>query len=177
MEDQNTPRIGESTVLTIPAFSGSSALSLDISKTREAESRFHEIQTVSLITYVELEHTFQESYRELKRHYATINHELAKAEKELRLAKATVLLEKYPEYMATKPRVQDNADTRDSFMVRDEQYAASLDRINMLKAIHSFVDGRIKGLENACKYMRKQVDIVMRSGMVGGNIHNSIGKK
>jgi hypothetical protein len=174
-----TPSIGDSAVLVIPAFGKSPALTLDMNKTREAEQRLIEAKTVNPITYSDLEHCFNESYRELKRHHSTLGYQLAMADKALEQAKAEVLLDRYPAFLEAKEmkKSQDNADLRKAFLMRDPEYLAALDRINMLKAIESFVDGRIKVMENVCRYMRKQMDLVIRSGLSNADLYITHGKK
>lgn len=174
MNDNNEqPKTAGTSGMVIPAFGNSKALTLDLSKTKEAEIRLIEAKTVNPSTYTDLEHCFNESYRELKRHYSTLGHELAKAEKALRLAKSVVLLDKYPEFIKDKKKTLDNSDMRDAFLIQDQDYSNALDRINMLKAMESFVDGRIKVIENVSRYMKKGMDLIIRSGLSGANLYNT----
>lgn len=177
MSEQISSPNSENTALVIPAFGKSPALSLDMNSTREAEKRLIEAKTVNPITYTDLEHCFNEAYRELKRHHSTIGYQIALAEKAMEMAKSNVLLDRYPDFMKDKPKTQDNADLRKAFMMRDEEYVAALDRINQLKAIESFLDGRIKVMENVCRYMRKQMDLVIRSGLSNANLYNTQGRR
>lgn len=165
-----------STALVIPSFKGSPALSLELSGTKEAESRLIEAKTVNPITYSDLEHSFNEAYRELKRHHATVGHEIAKTEKAMEQAKANFLIDKYPDLIENS-KLQDNGDTRKAYLMREKDYVDALDRLNMLKAMESFVDGRIKVMENVCRYMRKQMDLVIRSGLSGRDLYSTQGKK
>lgn len=167
----------DNSTLVIPAFGKSPALNLDMGSTREAEKRLIEAKTVNPITYADLEHAFGESYRELKRHLSTVGYQLAMADKALETAKSDLLLDKYPEFMKDKPKTQDNADLRKAFFMRDPEYVAALDRIAQLKAIECFVDGRIKVMENVCRYMRKQMDLVLRSGLSNTDIYLTHGRK
>lgn len=164
-------------VMTLPSFGKTPQITLDMHKTREAEQRFIEAKTVSPVTYADLEHSFNESYRELKRHTSTIGYQIAMAEKALKQAKSTFLLDKYPDLMKDRPKSHDNADLRDAFLMRDEDYVLALDRLNQLKAVESFVDGRIKVIENVCRYMRKEMDITIRSGLTDRNLYNTQGKR
>lgn len=164
-------------VMTLPAFGKTPQITLDMNKTREAEQRFIEAKTVNPVTYVDLEHTFNESYRELKRHSSTIGYQINQAEKAMEEAKATVLLDKYPEFLEGKSKGTDNADTRKAFLIRDEDYSKALDRLNQLKAVESFIDGRIKVLENVCRYIRKEIDLTMRSGLSNRDLYITQGKK
>lgn len=166
----------EGAKMVIPAYKGIKAIELDISSTRASESRFHEVKIVNPSTYVDLEHSFNESYRELKRHSATIGYQITMAEKALEQVKAEIVLDKYPTYMAGKPKSSDNADMRKAFMMRDQEYLEALDRIAMLRAMESWVDGRTKVIENVARYMRKQMDLIVRSGL-SANYYNTQGNR
>lgn len=154
----------QSNALEIPQFGRSPALRLEMDSIREAESRFLEAKTVSPSTYADLEHTFNESYRDLKRHLSTIGYHLTLAEKAIREAKANVILGTYAEHMQGKPKYQDNADLRDAFLIKDPDYTAALDRLNQLKALETNFDGKIKVIENVCRYMRQKMYLLSKSG-------------
>lgn len=159
--------------MTIPAFGSGQAMDLVLSATVTAESRLLEAKTVSPITYTDLEHCFNESYRELKTNMSKVGFMIAEAEKAIKKAKAEVLLDKYPEFMKDRPKSQDNADMREAFLTRDEAYMAAVDRLNMLRATEALFDGKIKVMENVCRYMRKQMDLVLRSGLSSANLYNT----
>src|SRR5579863_8037342 len=120
------------TALVIASFGKSPELRLDISKIREAETRYIEAKTVNPSTYSDLEHTFNESYRNLKSHLSNIGYQLTLADKALREAQAEVMLGSYAEYLKDKPKYADNPQIRDAYLIKDPQYAATLDRINQL---------------------------------------------
>lgn len=158
---------GDSASLVIPPFRGAPAHYLPIPATRESEQRFIEAKDVNPSTYIDLEHTFNESYRELKRHHAQIGWFLAQAERFVEQAKSNVLLDRYPDFIKDKDKKSDNQDMRKAFMMRDPEYLEALDRVDCLKAMEAAIDGRIKVLENVCRYMRKRMDLVIRSGNPG----------
>lgn len=172
-----SPVLGDKSALVIPAFGKSPALTLDTSKTREAEQRLVEAKTVNPLTYSDLEHCFNESYRELKGHMSKLGYQIAMAQKALEDAKARVILETLPEYMKDKAKSWDSADLRKALMTRDEEYRAAQDRIDMLKAMESFVDGRIKVMEKVSVHMRKQMDLILRSGLSNADLYNTHGRK
>lgn len=178
MSDNAPAQIKDQT-LVLPAFGKSPALSLEMGKIREAEHRLIEAKTVNPITYVDLEHTFNEAYRDLKRHLASIGYQMDMADKHLEEVKADILLDKYPEYLAQKEikKSNDSSDLRKAFMSRDPEYQAALDRIAQLKALEANMDGKIKVMENVCRYMRKQMDLVLRSGLTGSDLYNTQGWK
>jgi hypothetical protein len=131
-----------------------------------------EAKTVNPATYADLEYTFNESYRELKRAYAGVTYRLAKAEEAVETAKATALLDKYPEFVKDKPRNYDNADIRKSFIQKDPDYLKATDYRDQIKAIECLIEGRIKIMERTTAYMKKQMELIIRSGAIG-----SFGKK
>lgn len=164
--------------LVIPAFGKSPALRLDMSRIREAEIRFIEAKTVNPSTYSDLENVFNESYRVLKNHASSIGYQLQLADKALRMAKADVILGAYAEHMEGKPKYQDNADLRDAFLMKDPSYIAAMDRVAQLKAMKDNFDGKIKVIENVCKYMRQKMYLISKSGVpMDGPIGITIGRK
>lgn len=169
MSDQNTPALSQSLVL--PAFGKSKELAMEMAKIREAEARLIEAKTVNPITYVDLEHTFNEAYRDLKRHLAAVGFLIAQANKTQEEAKADVILGSYQEHAKAFPK-EANADTRNAFLTRDAAYSAAQERIDQLKAIEANFDGKIKVMENVCRYMRKQMDLILRSGLSGRDLYN-----
>lgn len=144
-------------------------------KITEAEKRLIEAKTVNPITYVDLEHSFNESYRDLKRHLSAIGYQIAVTDKAMETAKADVLLDKYPGYIESNG-LKDNSDLRKAFLSRDKAHSDALDRMNQLKALESNFDGKIKVMENVCRYMRKQMDLLIRSGLSNKDYYVTSGK-
>lgn len=176
MENHST----QDKALVLPAFGKSPELKLEMGSIREAESRFLEAKTVSPATYSDLEHTFNESYRDLKRHLSNIGYQITLTDKALREAKGEVILGTYADHMKDKPKYQDNTDLRDAFLMKDEKYTSALDRLNQLKALQSNFEGKMKVVENVCKYMRQKMYLISKSGVPidpHGNIGVTIGKR
>lgn len=168
---------GDEKTLVIPGFNKSPELTLDLGRVKEAEGRIVEARTVSPITYKDLEYTYNEAWRDLKRYLSAIGYQLALAERALEEAKANVLLDRYPEFMSGRPKSQDNADMRKAFLSRDEEYSKALDRFNQLKAVESMLDGKAKSFENVCRFMKKSMDLVLRSGLSNSDIYNTQNRK
>lgn len=164
-------------LMILPAFGKAPELKMDMKNVRYAEQRIIEAKTVNPITYADLEHTFNESYRDLKKHVAAIGYSLAMAQKSLEDAKADVILGSYAELIKDKPKSHDTLDMRNAYLTRDTAYSAALERIAQLKALESNLDGKIKVMENVCRYMRKQMDLVLRSGMSNADYYITHGKK
>lgn len=175
-EQNNAPAPVVDQVLVLPAFGKSPALRLEMGNIREAELRLIEAKTVNPITYVELEHSFNEAYRDLKRHLASIGFAISQAQKALEDAKANIILGSYQEHAKAFPK-EANADVRNAFLTRDPAYTAAAERIDQLKAIEANMDGKIKVIENVCRYMRQQMRLIERSGMSNASLYVTSGKQ
>ncbi len=175
MSDQNAPE--SNSLMVLPAFGKAPALKMEMKNIRTAESRLIEAKTVNPFTYSDLEHTYNEAYRDLKKHIASIGYALAMAQKSLEDAKADVILGSYAEAMIGKPKSHDTLDLRNAYLTRDAAYSAALERIAQLKALESNMDGKIKVMENVCRYMRKQMDLILRSGMSNADYYITHGIK
>jgi len=163
--------------LTLPAFGKSPQLNLDMTTIREAEKRLIEAKTVNPVTYAELSHTYNESYRVLKQHLSNIGYQLLLAEKAMEVAKADVILGSYADYLKDKPKSAGSTDLRNAFLTRDEAYNLALDRINQLKALQSNFEGKIKVLENVVSYMKQKMYLISKSGLGNENLYVTSGKK
>ena len=135
-------------------------------KTKLAESRLHEAQHVNAGTYSELEYTFNESYRELKNMLSNIQYEMTKAEKNIQERKADIILGVIPEMLEGQPKTANNADFRNAVMAKDEKYQEYLDYLNKLKALESHFSGKIDVMTQTCRYMKKQMDLIIKAGYI-----------
>lgn len=162
--------------LILPSLNRIPELKLQMSTIIEAEQRLIEAKTVNPITYADLEHCFNESYRSLKQHLASIGFQINQTEKVMEQAKAEVFLSKYPEYFQKQgfAKSYDNSDLRKAFLMKDEDYLMALDRLNQLKALESHMDGKLKVIENVSRYMKKQIDLLMRSGLSNRDLYSTI---
>lgn len=164
-EDQKLPiNYTERAELTIPEFGSTPAISLDISKIKEGENRLIEAKIVNPGTYSDLEYTFNEGYRQAKTHLSQVGYEITRAKKAVRDAKSRYLLDEYPGFLKEN-KLKDNASIRDAFLERQKDYVDAQDRIDMLTALESLLEGKVRVFENVCRYMRKEMDIVVRSGI------------
>jgi len=163
--------------LVIPAFGKVPALRLGMNKIKEAESRYTEVQLVNPSTYVELEHVFNESYRDLKQYVSSVGYNLGLAKKAAEEAKADVILGSYQEYLKDKPKYHNNTDLREAFLAKDPAYSEALEKVEQLKALESHLEGKIKVVENVCRFMRKKMDLILRSGLSDSALYSTQGKK
>lgn len=150
--------------LEVSSFGKSPALSFDMTNIRVAESRIPEVERVNVSTYVNLEHTFNAAYRELKNYLSQVGYAKAMAAKAIDEAKADVILGSYADFMQGKPKYTDNSHMREAFITKDPAYTAAYEHHAKLQAMEEVLDGKIKVLENVCRYMRKKMDLILRNG-------------
>lgn len=152
--------------LTVPAFKQTPELVLPLTATREGEKRIVEAKTVNPATYADLEHTYSAAYRELKNAHASLGYQKDMAAKAMEEAKSEFLIDHYwPVIMGGKPKSHDSADMRNAHLMRHKDYLDALDRFNMLTAMVALVEGKIKVFERVSAYMKKTMDLVVRSGL------------
>lgn len=163
--------------MVIPAFQKSLEVALSLNKTREGESRLLEAKMVNPVTYADLTSCYNEAYRELKRHLATVGYELTKADNALETAKSNFLIDSYQEKIKDLPKSHDSSDLRKAWLMRDEAYLAAKDRVDMLKAVEALLDGKIKVFEKTCQFMNKRMDLVLRSGLSSSQLYVTSGNK
>lgn len=165
MSNQLLPAKFEQAVeLAIPQFDDRPVVTLNFSNIKEGERRLIEARLVNPITYSDLEHSFNEGYREAKANLAVIGYEITQADRIFRRIRSELILDDYPIFLREK-KMKDNATVRDAFLEKNPSYVDAQERINMLKAMEALVDGKIRVFENVCRYMRKQMDILIRSGV------------
>lgn len=169
--------IADDHAIVLPAFGKSPKLNLDMNVIREAERRLVEAKTVSPVTYPDLSHCYNESYRMLKQHLSNLGYQLLLAEKAIEMAKADVILGSYAEHLKDKPKSAGSTDLRNAFLTRDKAYNEALDRSHQLQAIISNFEGKVKVLENVVSYMKQEMYLVSRSGLGSNNLHITSGNK
>jgi hypothetical protein len=179
MSDQESAQKPTNHIMELPQFGKAPMLSMDMSSIRSAESRIIEAKMVNPATYADLESSYNEAYRDLKRYLSAIGYQIVFTEKALEEVKADIILDKYPLFLEEKgiKKTQDNADLRKAFMARDPDYQLTLDRLNQLRALESNFDGKIKVFENVCRYMRQKMQLLIRSGLSGANYHVTSGDR
>jgi len=172
MSEQQLPvQFNQLAEFNIPEFGEIEAQILDVRSIKEGESRILETRIVNGGTYNELEFVMNEGYREAKKNLTLVGYNKLLTEKAIRMAKSEALLDEYGVFIKEKG-LKDSAAIREAFLQTKEVYVQATDRLNMLTAIESLMEGKIKVFENVCRYMRKEMDIRVRSGMAS-NIYSS----
>lgn len=165
MSNQLLPvQFEQAVTLEIPQFDDRPVVPLNFTGIKSGERRLIEARLVNPSTYSDLEHSFNEGYREAKANLSVVGYEITQAERIFRRIRSELILDEYPKFLKDN-NIKDNATVRDAFLERSQSYVDAQNRIDMLKAMESLLDGKIRVFENVCRYMRKQMDIVLRSGM------------
>jgi len=157
--------------IEVPAGSNLPALSIDLTATTEAEKQLVLAKTVSPSNYTDLEHTFGESYRELGKALSSLEWQIDKLKTETAKIKSRAMMGDddgkggYFEFMSNKPKGMDSQDMREAFLMKNAEYLAALDRMAQLSALSGYTERRIKVMENVCRYMKKKMDLIIRSGV------------
>lgn len=152
----------------IPEFGQIEAQAISFSHIREGERRILESKIVNGGTYNELEFVMNEGYREAKQNLTLIGYNILKTKKAIRESKSEAIIDEYVDWLKDN-RMKDSATIREAFLQTKEVYVKALDRLDMLVALESSMEGKIKVFENVCRYMRKEMDIRVRSGMVNNH--------
>jgi len=159
-------KFSECVEFTIPEFDTRPPIHLEWTKVREGENRLVEAQAVNGGTYAELEYTYNEGYREAKKNLSVIGYEIKQAKKIIRQTKSQYLLDDYPEFLKER-KLNDNSANREAYLERQQDYVDAMDRLAMLEALESLLEGKVEVFVNVCRYMKKEIDILLRSGMQG----------
>lgn len=169
MSEQSLPtKFAEVVELAIPAFDDRPVVTLGFGGIREGERRLIEARVVNPATYSDLEYSFNEGYREAKKNLSIIGYEITQAERIHKRVQSELILDEYPRFLK-ESGLKDNAMVRDAFLERSQAFVDSRERINMLQAMESLMEGKIHVFEKVCQYMRKQMDVLIRSGSINPN--------
>lgn len=160
----NVPVDQNSDYIMIPELNGSPSVKLFTGNIKSAETRFIDAKNVNWATYNELEYSFNEGYREAKKNLVDIGYALSRTAKLQNERKSLLILDEYPDFLKMKA-MKDSATVRDAFIEKDELYTNYQNRFDQLKAMEAMMEGKIKVFENVCRFIRKTIDIEVRSGI------------
>jgi hypothetical protein len=155
-EDEGSPQVTEE---------NSHSLRIDVAHLKEAEARFHEIRTVNPASYAELESVFGKAYREQKSQSRKIEVHVLKLKAELDHIGNKMIFDEYPLFLEANPKVRDSADTRQRFVNNSPEVIKLKERIGMLEIANKICQDKVQDMENNCKVLRKQMDLIIKSGV------------
>jgi hypothetical protein len=120
------------------------AIQLDMTTLDEAERRLSDVRTVTPATQKDLEGLFNEAANTATKYLAWIEYEILQATKRFELDRATVILDKAPEYANSikESGIKMNESVREALIARDESCQMSLDVLNSLKAVKALLEAK-----------------------------------
>lgn len=155
------------TTLVVPAFKYCKELRLDNSSWELAKSRMKEVQHLVPSNYSSLEFTFQEAWREARRNAIMTEDAVKKALQTIEEIKADIILTEIPKLLEEMPKNANNTDFRKAVIIKNPEYRQATEHLEKLQAILSHLESNMKIMENTSRFMKKQMDYIIRSGVVG----------
>lgn len=143
----------------IPAGDGiGTPIILDIGAVVKAEFRMREVSRVNSQTAPELLATFNEHWLTLHNAVGKVTLERNVAAGALEDAKAEALLSCNDEAIRQRGHAKTSADLREAVATLDPTVKIARNRLNEIKAVLSYLEGKAKAFENAYNSVKKLVD-------------------
>jgi hypothetical protein len=135
-----------------------------------AMTRLHEVQNLVPANYSSLEFTMQEAWRESKANAILVGDAINKAKKNIEEIKADIILDEIPRLLEEKKlsKTANNADFRKAVMARNEDYAEAVIHLEKMEAMLLHFESHMKTMENTSRFIKKQMDYIIRNGSYGG---------
>jgi len=157
----------KTSLIEVEAFKHCKVLRLETTDWNIAMGRFKEAQNLVPGNYSSLEFCFQSAWRESKRNAISVGAGICKAKQNIEEAKADIILDEIPEILKDLPKSANNADFRKAIMSRNKDYTDSLEHCDKLEALLEHFESHMKIMENTSRYLKKQMDYFIRSGVIG----------
>lgn len=154
-------------MLVVPAFKHCKELRIDTSGWEAAKARMSEVQHLVPANYSSLEFTFQEAWRESRRNAIMTEDAIKKALQNVEEIKADIILTEIPKLLEEMPKGANNTDFRKAVITKNEEYKQANEHLEKLQAILAHLESNMKVMENTSRFMKKQMDYIIRSGSVG----------
>jgi hypothetical protein len=149
-------------------------LHLDLTEVYAIEARESETKVVNAYTANELAGEFNRGCGILSKYISWLRYEITKAEEQLDLAKACVILEVCPvEAVKLVKGLKPNDAWRDALIIRDVECQKWNDAISKLEAVKALLEGKLKTFERSYYTCYKEKDSKGRLPMQ--NMNGSIG--
>lgn len=133
---------------------------INLTKTKQAESRVHEIAIVNRTTAPNLLAEFNEAWLDLSQQLPVVTFEWNKAIAAAEQRKAVVMLDVAPTLLKEKGLTttrdpNGTKDMRESVLQLDGEYRQLIDHIQMIEAVHKLLSNKLKALEMAYSSVKK----------------------
>lgn len=154
------------TMIVVPAFKHCKELRLDTSSWESAKSRMKEVQHLVPGNYSSLEFAFQEAWREARRNAIITEDAVKKAMQNVEEIKADIVLTEIPKMLEQMPKSANNTDFRKAIITKNTDYKEAMEHLEKLQAILAHLESNMKVMENTSRFMKKQMDYIIRSGSI-----------
>lgn len=151
--------------ITVPAFKDCKELRLSIGSWNIAKSRMKEVQNLVPANYSSLEFDFQEAWRESRRNAIMIGDAIKKAQQNIEEIKADIILTEIPQLLEKLPKSANNTDFRKAIISKNPDYKQANEYLDKLQALLAHTESNMKIMENTSRFMKKQMDYIIRNGM------------
>ena len=154
------------TMIVVPAFKHCKELRLDTSSWESAKSRMKEVQHLVPGNYSSLEYAFQEAWRKARRNAIITEDAVKKAMQNVEEIKADIVLTEIPKMLEQMPKSANNTDFRKAIITKNTDYKEAMEHLEKLQAILAHLESNMKVMENTSRFMKKQMDYIIRSGSI-----------
>jgi hypothetical protein len=146
---------GESKYI-IPSVDGTPIV-LDIAAVVKAESRLHEVAQTNTHNAPELLSTYNEHWLTLHKCVSVVTHERNKADEALKVTIAEATLDCNDEFLKKKGHNKSSQDLREAMVTIDPKVRLAKERLNEIKAILEYLNGKKQAFENAYTSVKKLI--------------------
>lgn len=162
------------TSIVVPGFRHCKELVLANSSWQTAMGRIKETQNLVPANYSSLEFTFQEAWRESKRNAIAVGDAIKKAMQNIEEIKADIILDELPKLAETMPKASNNSDFRKAVFARNTELKQASEHLDKLEALLQHYESHMKIMENTSRFLKKQMDYYIRSGVISGGITGDV---
>jgi hypothetical protein len=156
--------------MVVPAFKNCQELKLNVSGYKKAITSMPLVKNLVPTNYSNLEYTFQEAWREARVNAIKVGDAIKKAKQNIEEIKADIILTEIPKLLEGHPKTKDNTDFRKAVISKNENYKQASEYLEKLEALEAHFDSHMKIMENTSRFMKKQMDYYIRSGVISNGI-------
>lgn len=126
-------------------------LRFNMSKIYEAERRLPEIRGLNVSVAADLKFQFLEAQADVLKYLSTIRYQFLLAKRNYDVARATALLDKFPDYAAALKEEgrKENEAIREAFLIRDQDVLKCREIMDSIDAIKVYMENKEKTLDRA----------------------------
>jgi hypothetical protein len=167
--------IGDKVLLVPRGTIGLEPMRLDMTMIYLSESRLREVAIATPRTAPELLATYNETANELTKYISWVKYEKLRAEKELGLARAEVIIDKIPEHAKKlkEAGAKMNEDYRDALVARDPRCAELQEKLNAIEAILALLESKFWSFIRA--FNATQMIANLKDGTITSNMNATPG--